>query len=437
MKHVAIPFPEALGHFGQAGIERRKIRRCRIVCAEPDDPSNAVRQVIPGLADHPEAGLLRRNRPLVDVFLPFVLKLHRAPAVGQRVAACSDILRHIKRRPLKVVTHHVGHILQGNLLAREDIERQLSLQVVSQDEVQIAVGIHRGGLPVGIHQGKPAVGESIEYAPDAGLAGAGAAEINRIVGIPEAEILILPVKIPHPPGERDHVLCIETVVGIVQREAGDAGLVGMGADGPVGNPDGHPDNPLAGIDAVADRHTLPDHLEYPGLFLVGDRERLALGAVAVFVGQFDDDVDGFPCGLGALEREAHQRAVIQLAAAVHQLFAPAESRLGDDDLMIVDIAHHAEGLPDLGNVGEVFVRFVVIDLDHVAFLPPGRSAVIQVPVGGMRVRRVTHQGGSVHASPLGDDDIGAGVRFRCRHEGDGEGSEEQGGLIFVNDHYLF
>ena len=127
----------------------------------------------------------------------------------------------------------------------------------------------------------------------------------------------------------------------------------------------------------------------------------------------------------------------QSSAAVHQLYAPAESSLGDDDLMIVDIAHHAEGLPDLGNVGEVFVRFVVIDLDHVAFLPPGRSAVVQVPVGGMRVRCVTHERGSVHAGPFGDDDVGAGIRLRRRHEGGGEGSEEQGGLIFVNDHYLF
>ena len=90
----------------------------------------------------------------------------------------------------------------------------------------------------------------------------------------------------------DEPVNIEAVLGIVLREGGDAGLVGVGRDVAVGNAAGHPDDAFAGVAALAVvLETLADQLHDPRFVGVGDRERFAARRVAVGVGQLGDHAD--------------------------------------------------------------------------------------------------------------------------------------------------
>ena len=67
--HVSVALAQAFRHAGGRRVDRREARGARIVHAEPQDASDGVGQPAAGLSQEPEAGLLRGDRPFVDVFL--------------------------------------------------------------------------------------------------------------------------------------------------------------------------------------------------------------------------------------------------------------------------------------------------------------------------------------------------------------------------------
>jgi len=75
-----------------------------------------------------------------------------------------------------------------------------------------------------------------------GFAETGALEGHGVVGIREREVLVLAVLGVKTMrlGEGDHIGGVQSVLGVVQREGGDAGLVGMGSHVSLGNLAGHP-----------------------------------------------------------------------------------------------------------------------------------------------------------------------------------------------------
>ena len=162
-----------------------------------------------------------------------------------------------------MVSHHIGYILDTDLACRLDPERHIIGRVVAHRIIHIVVGVllHEAAA---ILIGELALAENVESAPDPGLAAPEPAEIERAIGIPEAEFLILSVEPAHLPCKAGYILGIETVVRIVKRERRDAGLVGMAADISVRNAASHPYGALLGA--------LSHHFHYPGLLLVCNGE---------------------------------------------------------------------------------------------------------------------------------------------------------------------
>ena len=121
----------------------------------------------------------------------------------------------------------------------------------------------------------------------------------------------------------------------------------MGANGPVGDAAGHPDDALLHVHAVLHVHSLADEFHDPGFALVGNGEGFALGGVAVAVCKFHDDVDGLTGGFCTLERDIDEGAVVDSALLVFKFGTAAPGGLSDDDLVLV---HVANGLVGMGNL---------------------------------------------------------------------------------------
>ena len=287
------------------------------------------------------------------------------------------------------------------------------------------------GFSVGIIVREPAAGKDVEGTPDAGVTTADGAEIRRTVRFLEAERLVGSVEIAFAAGKSDDILRIEAVVGILQGEGADAGLVGVGADRPVRHAEGHPDDALVRIDSVPDARPLADEFHDPGLVLVGDGEGLAFGGIAVFIRQVHDDGNGLPGGRGPLQGDVDEGAVVDAAPAVHQLLAAAPGGLGDDDLFLVHVAHRLEGMGDLFDLAEILSAVPVIHLEQGAGLPVRGRVIVQLAEQVMGVRGVGDQRGAVLAGALGDDDVRAGIAFQRRDEGE-EGGEKNGQVRFMH-----
>ena len=299
MEQVAVAFTQAFGDLFGVGVNRCQIRSCGIVAAEPDECADGVGEPAAGLGHEPESGLLGGDGALVDVGLAFPFEVHGAPAVGAGVAAGSDVHAHIHRRAFIVVAHHVGDVLDADLAGRLHEERHFALEVVAHCVFE-PVGGGAGHFCAAVHIGELAVAEDVEGGPGTGFAAACAAEIEGIVDVAEAEIFVgagVPALLP---GEADYVGGVEAVVGVIEGEAGDTGLVGVGADVAVGDAAGHPDNALVAAGALA--HEVHD----PGLLRVGDAEGFAFGGVAVFVGEGHDGLYGLTGGAGTLEGDVDQ-----------------------------------------------------------------------------------------------------------------------------------
>ena len=245
--------------------------------------------------------------------------------------------------------------------------------------------------------------EAAEEAPHAGVAAAAGADGVVLEGVGEAEVGVLALEVAAPLGERDEVLGIFHVVLILEVDLAYAGLVGVAGDGLVGDADGDPDGALLGA--------LADHLHDPDLVGVGDGEALAGGGVAVLVHQVGHDVDGLAGGPGALQGDVDERAVVDDAPAggVDELGQAAPGGLGDDELVLVHVAHHIISMCHFGDLAHVLAGIPVDDLAHGAGLVVGGGLVVEGAVEGVRVGGVGDHGGAVLGGLLAGYEVGAGV----------------------------
>ncbi|MBQ5434966.1 MAG: PD40 domain-containing protein, partial [Bacteroidales bacterium] len=404
--HIAVADGIALRNLLRADIDGCQGAGGGVVDAEPVEGADLVGQPAAGLGDEPKARLLRTGGTLELIFLAVHFEAHRAPAVGAAEFTGADIFREVEGRALEVVALGVGDIFHRQFFLGTDGQRHLVGRVVAGGEVEVAVSV------------EVLAAEDAEGRPGAGFAAAEGVVAGRGVGVAEAEVLILAGEEAHLPGEADHVGRIDAVVGIVEREMVDAAAVGVGRDFSVGDADGHPDR--AFLFAFA------DDFHDPGLFRVGDRERLAFGGVAVFGQQVADRGDGFPGGAGALEREVDQRAVVDQAVGIGQPFAAAEGGLADDELVFIDVAGHLERMRNLRDAAQVAAAVPVVNIGHCAGRPVGGGPVIELSVELVGVGQVTDHAGAVGGGALGYDDVGAGRRLDGRsQQADGDQGEEE------------
>ena len=275
-----------------------------------------------------------------------------------------------------MVPHHVRNVLYADFAAGIDIQRKVLFEVLPHHVVQPGVGILRDAAARLVVEGEPAVGQKVEGAPHAGVAAPHRPEIRRAVGLLETEFAVFAVEVALAAGETDHIGRIEAVVRVVEGEFPDAGLVGVAGNGPVRDADRHPDDALLGVDLVADVHPLADEFHDPDLVLVGDCKRLALRGIAIGIGEVHDDPDGLAGGLGPLEGDIDQGAVIDLSQLVFQFAPPAPGRLGDNELVLIHVADGLVGMGHLGDVREIAVGVPVIDFQHLARFPVGGRMVV-------------------------------------------------------------
>ena len=163
-----------------------------------------------------------------------------------------------------MVAHHISHFLHADLLSGLDEEGHLVLPVVAHGEIQVLLG-----LLVADHT----AAQDIERGPYPGLAASHAAEIYRSVCVAETELLVCTLEVTHLAGEVHHVLGIEPVLGVIEHDVVDTGLVGMGADVSVRYAGCGPYDTLVDVAALlVELAALADELHDPHLVLVGDGE---------------------------------------------------------------------------------------------------------------------------------------------------------------------
>ena len=423
MEHVSVAFAQAFGHGLGVDIDGGEVGGGGVVAAEPEQGAHLVGQVGAGLAHEPEARLLGGDGALVGVGLAFPLEAHRPPAVGQGVAARTDVGGHIHRGALVVVAHHVGHVGHADLLGRLDEEGHFALEVIAHRIVQ-PVGGGAGDFHAVLFVGEGALAQDVEGAPSTGVAGAGSAEVKRVVGVAETEIRILALVPAQLAGETDHVRGEEAVLGVVLREARDAGLVGVGADVAVGDAAGHPDDAFI-VRAFA------HEVHHPSFLRVGDGEGLAAGRIAVAVCQVDDDLDGLAGRAGALQGDVDEGAVVHHALGIGEAAAAAPGGLADDELVHV---HIADGLPGAGHLldaAQGTVAVPVADVEHRAGAEAAAGAEIEFTEKAVGIGGVGDHAGAVGTGAGADDHVGTGV-----HPAGGESRQSQDGAEKFS-HFIF
>ena len=174
-----------------------------------------------------------------------------------------------------MVSHHVGYVFDCEFLGRLHVEREPLAAVITHGIVEEFVSIPGDHPSVIVLVAEPAVAQDVERAPYPRFATSHRAEIERCVGIAEAELVVLALEVAFLPGEFDDVLGIEAVLRVVEREGGDAGLVSVRGNVAVRYLHCHPDYALVQVAAVLEQRTLAYYLHYPDLVLVAYGERLA------------------------------------------------------------------------------------------------------------------------------------------------------------------
>ena len=411
MKQVSVALAKTLGNLFNVGINRCKIGCCSIVAAEPHKASQHVGQPAAGLGDEPETSLLRGDGALVDVGLALPFEVHGPPAVGACIAAGSYINPHVHRRTLVVVAHHVRDIFDAYLAGRLDEEGHLALQVVAHGVVQpVRGGTRELGTILDI--GELPVAKDVECRPGPSLAAPSAAEVQRIIGIAEAEILVGTAVPALAAGEFGHIGGVHAVFGVIPGETGDAALIGMGADVAVGNAAGHPHYALL-------VGTLAHQVHDPSLSGVGDAEGLALGRIAVLACQRHYGLYGLAGRAGALKRNVNKRTIVHYTVSVYLFLTASPGGLPYDELMLVHVSHGLVCIRNLRYAPQGLGGVPLADGKHAAGGPFGSLAEIQLAEEPVGVGGIGYHRRPVRAGAGSDYNIGAGLRplRKCRRCG--------------------
>ena len=214
--------------------------------------------------------------------------------------------------------------------------------------------------------------------PHACLADAAATEVVLGISVKEAEVAVLAAEPPLAARKGDAVLREHNVLLILLVKGADAALVGMGANGIVGHTQGYPRHGLAAC-------TTAHHLHDPCLVGVADAEHLTRTAIAIFLGQRGHHFDSLTRGLGALQSQVHERAIVDETRRVDKLRTATIGGLADGDLPLVDIANHTVGYRRLGYLAVILFAVAVDDATHLA---RGMGAGRQISQVAERAERV-------------------------------------------------
>ena len=267
-----------------------------------------------------------------------------------------------------MVAHASLQLLQAHLVVGDNPQRhRLGILLLTHSIGQIAIHVGR---------------EMIEEAPHAGLAVAASAKVGSSVGRIKREILVLSAEEALLAGKLDDILRVEHVLLVLQVKRSDAALVGMSADSIVRNADGHPNGTRA-------PRALANHLHNPRLVGVADSEGLAFRIISVLLHQRRHHLDSLAGSLGALQSEIHQRAIVDDARRIHQLFATAKGSLADAHLVFVDVADYIISNGCLRNLPVTLVRIVVDNAAHLALsmracrivAEPGKHTIVVGIIG--------------------------------------------------------
>lgn len=201
--------------------------------------------------------------------------------------------------------------------------------------------------------------------------------------------------------EREEILGIHHVILILIVNFPDSRLVGVGADGIVGNPDGYPEGTFLA--------PLADHLHYPRLILVGNGECLSGACVAVFLHEVGHCTDSLACGLAAFEGDVDERAVVEdgIGGGVLKLRGAAPSGLSDHELMLIHVADHVVGLLSLRDLTPVAVVAPVDHASHLAGGIRGARGVEEVAETGVGIIGIRDHHRSVGSGFSSGDEIRA------------------------------
>ena len=288
------------------------------------------------------------------------------------MSAGTGVNPHVHGTALIVVTHHVGHLLKADLLSRLHKERQTVVSIVTHRKIEILLS----GTAV-YHT----VTQNVVRSPYSGLAASHAAESERSVCVAETEFLVSTLEVTHLAGEIHHVLRIQPVLGVIEIYIGDTGLVGMGTDVSVRNTRSHPDDALADIAALpVQLAALSDKLHNPHLVLVGNRERLSAGGVTVLVSQIRDNLYGLAGCPGPLKSDIDERAVIHDTVRVIKLGTASVCGLGDDELVLIHVAHSLISPAYLGYLPEETACVPLGHIEHDTRFEESRRSKIQLSV---------------------------------------------------------
>ena len=301
-----------------------------------------------------------------------------------------------------MVAHHVGHVLDRDLAGRFHEKRHFSVEVITHDIVEpLACGT--GGFNPVLQITELPVAEDVECAPGTGVAAAGPSEIEGIVGVAEAEILVLSAEIALFACEGNHIGGIQRVLRIVQGETCYAALVGVCADISVRHAARYPYYAFI-IRAFAHK------VHHPGLLRVGDGKTLSFRRISVSVCKIHYRGDSLTGRAGTLESDIYEAAVVHDAVAVGKFLAASPGGLSYDELMLVHVPYGLVGPAHLGYFTQRLVAVPVPDGQTGPFAELSRRAEVQLAEKAMAVGCIGNHAGAVGAGALGDYHIGAGIR---------------------------
>ena len=166
----------------------------------------------------------------------------------------------------------------------------------------------------------------------------------------------------------------------------------MGTDVSVRNTRSHPDDALADIAALpVQLAALSDKLHNPHLILVGNRERLSAGGVTVLVSQIRDNLYGLAGCPGPLKSDIDERAVIHDTVRVIKLGTASVCGLGDDELVLIHVAHSLISPAYLGYLPKKTACVPLGHIEHDTRLEEARRSKIQLSVELVRVSRISDE----------------------------------------------
>ena len=260
--HRAVFGAETERYFGHAAIHGDVDAGIGIIDTEPLYAAYGIGQITAHLSHQSKSGLLGGDGTLIEIGLAIDFERRGTETVRRIEGATAYIVVHIVGCAVEVVAHGVFHFAQCKFTRGTYIEGEGRLALtfeITQILVHIAV-------------------ITTEETPYAGFATAQCAIVEYAVSLGEAEIFVDTVEVSLFTGKRYDIGRIEAILGVVEGELMDAGMVGVSRYAVVGYAYGYPYGALATGAFAYQFHN-------PRLIGVGYGERLAAAVITVLFHQ--------------------------------------------------------------------------------------------------------------------------------------------------------